>query len=55
MRQNLLIFSPRMAHAEEIYAVLNKYDISASIVFDAQEAVAILITNSPNFFGWMSM
>ncbi len=50
MRQNLLIFSPRMAHPEEIYAALNKYNISASIVFDAQEAVAILITDSPDFF-----
>ena len=54
MRQNLLIFSPHMAHAEEMYAVLNKDDISASIVFDAQEAVAILITDSPDFF-WLDV
>ena len=54
MRQNLLIFSPRMAHPEEIYAALNKYNISASIVFDAQEAVAILITDSPDFF-WLDV
>lgn len=54
MRQNLLIFSPRMAHAEEIYAALKKYDISASIVFDAQEAVALVITDSPDFF-WLDV
>ncbi|MBD5169367.1 MAG: response regulator transcription factor [Oscillibacter sp.] len=54
MRQNLLIFSPHMAHAEEIYAALNKYDISVSIVFDAQEAVAFLITNPPDFF-WLDV
>lgn len=54
MRQNLLIFSPRMAHAEETYAALNKYDISASIAYDAKEAVAILVTDSPDFF-WLDV
>ena len=54
MRQNLLIFSPRITHAEEIYAALKKYDISASIAYDAQEAVAILVTDSPDFF-WLDV
>ena len=54
MRQNILVFSSHLTHAEEIYSALDKHDISALIVSDANKAIAVLTSDYPAFF-WLDV
>lgn len=54
MRQNILIFSSRLMHLDQVYATMKQQGISASIVCDPHEAMTALVSHPPAFF-WLDV
>jgi len=54
MKQDILIFSSRITHSEQVCAAMDKHDISALVVFNAYDAMATLVLHPPAFF-WLDI
>ncbi len=54
MKQDILIFSSHITQPEEVYAAMDKHDISAVIVFSAHEAIASMVSHPPAFL-WLDI